>query len=584
MLALAECARPTQGRANLVIATLLCLMWPALRAGAQAPPPAPAPAPAPAPPPEIATGDAQAFTYLSTVKVTQQSNAVSISLAAEGTIRLDLDSDFYNQFYASGSGQGAQQVCFRLGNCRARLASFIPISLYPVDHLEIGVPRETMNGVGLDVTVVLDTRARLNSGGTTGSGVGISIQQPPDRRSVLVTVTSDQRPERKPVRKPESEAEGPDSMKVAWQDGRLDLVASNQPLRELAREISRVSGTRVVVADGADRLVSAVIHDRRAEDAIALLCDAYGLTFSARQGVLVLTDGSEPGNAEGEVTELPLRYLDAARVQSLLPTFLTHFLHVDATRNAVVISGGPSLRARLASDLNVLDQPAPQCRVSATFAAYTDEGSFTRALDLARRTSGSSVSLSTNADNGTPGLMVYSKASADTPGIDATLTALQTDQDLQLNVKPSLILLNSRRGTVFDGQTYYMVFNAIQGGGLQRIDVGSSLSATPSIGSDNWITLRLSLQASNVGSLDPLTRLPIVESRRLYSTLRIRSGDTVYIGGLEQYQKHVNCYKVPILGDIPLLGALFRWRSDSTQEVRIGVFATATLIADKASS
>ncbi len=117
-----------------------------------------------------------------------------------------------------------------------------------------------------------------------------------------------------------------------------------------------------------------------------------------------------------------------------------------------------------------------------------------------------------------------------------------------------------------------------------RRDVGIILKVLPSVGTDRkTITLSLIPEVSDATKdyfeYTGEVKLPKFSSRNLATTVAVNSGDTVVLGGLIKEIRTQNKTKVPILGDIPLLGNLFKKNSDSIQRRNLLIFVTAKLLS-----
>ena len=74
--------------------------------------------------------------------------------------------------------------------------------------------------------------------------------------------------------------------------------------------------------------------------------------------------------------------------------------------------------------------------------------------------------------------------------------------------------------------------------------------------------------------------VPVIETRNAQTTLRVRDGQTIIIAGLREKQPSVQENKVPILGDIPLIGVLFRKVETDLIESELGIFITPHIYTD----
>src|SRR6266852_2030609 len=120
-------------------------------------------------------------------------------------------------------------------------------------------------------------------------------------------------------------------------------------------------------------------------------------------------------------------------------------------------------------------------------------------------------------------------------------------------------------------------------------DFKTRLSATllvvrPSINKDNFITLSVKPEISNkVGDFDftfngAVVKSPIIDKRSLDSSVLIRSGDTLAIGGLISDQVSKSKTKVPLLGDIPVIGYAFQSHANERHKRNLLIFVTPTII------
>jgi len=119
---------------------------------------------------------------------------------------------------------------------------------------------------------------------------------------------------------------------------------------------------------------------------------------------------------------------------------------------------------------------------------------------------------------------------------------------------------------------------------VQRENVGITLRFTPQITEGDYIQLELyqeisSLIDSPVGQ-DPNRVGPTTSERKSTNTVLVRDGQTIIVGGLMEDRIRTNVSKVPWLGDIPVLGWLFRSESDTVEKQNLLIFLTPTIIRE----
>jgi type II secretory pathway component GspD/PulD (secretin) len=155
----------------------------------------------------------------------------------------------------------------------------------------------------------------------------------------------------------------------------------------------------------------------------------------------------------------------------------------------------------------------------------------------------------------------------------------------------------------FNTSTTFVPTTLAQSSPLQQtlvssITIGTILSLTPQVSGDDWISLEISPVltslkavvsfsgtgggigggggAGNNGSSGATA--PDLDTKQASTLVRVRGGTTVVIGGLIQTQRATNETKVPILGDIPVLGKLFTGRFRFNQKKELVIFVTPTII------
>lgn len=177
------------------------------------------------------------------------------------------------------------------------------------------------------------------------------------------------------------------------------------------------------------------------------------------------------------------------------------------------------------------------------------------------------------------------------PQMSATVQALNDDTDAEFLANPRVVTADNQQAKIeiirnqpvpqlnFNEQTATAVF-----GGFQDKKFGNTLIVRPSVNKDNFITLAVKPEISNkVGDATfvfagATVASPIIDTRTLDSNVLIKSGDTLAIGGLLQDEITKNRTKVPIIGDVPVLGYFFQSRNSSRVKRNLLVFVTPTII------
>ncbi|MFT3828723.1 MAG: secretin N-terminal domain-containing protein [Opitutaceae bacterium] len=181
--------------------------------------------------------------------------------------------------------------------------------------------------------------------------------------------------------------------------------------------------------------------------------------------------------------------------------------------------------------------------------------------------------------------------------VTAVLDALKQQGDLKIVSKPRLRTLNNQPAVVRVGQDLpVFITKTTQSTGdtpilstdesIQTITVGTILSITPQVSSDGLITLDITPAVSRLvrteTSATGHTNAPVIDIRQASSIVRVRDGATVIMGGLVQESTSSTRRKVPLLGDIPLLGKAFTGTHRSKERTELVFFLTPRIIRDTA--
>lgn len=171
----------------------------------------------------------------------------------------------------------------------------------------------------------------------------------------------------------------------------------------------------------------------------------------------------------------------------------------------------------------------------------------------------------------------------------AVIEALRTIGKTKILSSPRLTVTNNDSAKILVGsKQVYVTTTAVQGQtttqtaeAVNFVDVGVKLFVTPSIGHDGFISMKIRPEVSSVvqnyttaaGNI-----IPIVETSEAETTVLVEDGATLIIGGLMKDEKNKNVSKIPILGDIPLLGALFRNTIDQARQTELVIFLTCHIV------
>lgn len=189
----------------------------------------------------------------------------------------------------------------------------------------------------------------------------------------------------------------------------------------------------------------------------------------------------------------------------------------------------------------------------------------------------------------TLGNLVIRIMQLDGAGIDALFEALSASSDVRIVSRPVLVTANNQEAHILVGseRPFIQVARALPTDAgvrdqiVQFRDVGTKLTVLPTINTDGYVSLSV-LQEVSAATAETQFGAPVISTREASTQLLVKDGQTVVIGGLIDRQRERVRSGVPILKDLPILGALFgstTWRTTNTE---LFLFLTPHVLATDA--
>lgn len=182
-----------------------------------------------------------------------------------------------------------------------------------------------------------------------------------------------------------------------------------------------------------------------------------------------------------------------------------------------------------------------------------------------------------------PGIIRFGRFTRGPINFAAQLRYLETRNRGKTLARPHISVIDNEDASIFIGQILRFQLESTGALGAQTVEVeeipvGITLLVRPRVNGNDEITMKIKPVVSTV--LPTVGGLPQTATREADSTLRVRDGETIVIGGLIQDQETKNMEQVPLLGKIPLFGELFRRRNNRRTRSEVLVFLTPHLLRD----
>lgn len=321
-----------------------------------------------------------------------------------------------------------------------------------------------------------------------------------------------------------------------------------------------------------------------------------------------------PAEKSSRLQYIPLQYADATKVADLLKgvvgdiekkegtaPVLTTNIQADTDLNALLINAEPGVMTEIYSVLQRIDVPRAQVLIEAVIVEITVTDSESLGVQwliggndqlnsgVNFTNAGTSINtvISGVATSGANTLTTGGTAILGDTNLGAIIQALESKSNSNLLSTPKILTLDNQEARILVGETRpfqtgeYSESSSSTFVTTSREDVGLTLKVTPHINSGNEVKMEV-FQTVESASDETSTLGTITTVREVETVVIAGDRQTIVLGGLIQDNITESKQKVPFLGDIPFIGALFRSSSFSIDKKNLLVFIRPTIIRGKA--
>ena len=168
--------------------------------------------------------------------------------------------------------------------------------------------------------------------------------------------------------------------------------------------------------------------------------------------------------------------------------------------------------------------------------------------------------------------------------LGASLNLLKQNGALDIVSEPSILAINNKESSIYVGETISIkVSSSVTDGGTikenyEREDVGLTLKVKPRISNDTKVTLEIEAILEGVKTTQTISGNADTSKKQIKTTTILNNGESVIIGGLIENKIESTNQKVPVLGDIPLFGELFKNNINNSKKNNLVIIVTPYLI------
>jgi general secretion pathway protein D len=172
-------------------------------------------------------------------------------------------------------------------------------------------------------------------------------------------------------------------------------------------------------------------------------------------------------------------------------------------------------------------------------------------------------------------------------GLNAKINFLKTNGAAQILSQPSVLCTNNKVSEIYVGQVRSILTSTAAGdnkndnarNNYSREDIGITLKVKPRLSSNNKVALEVEANIEDVDLGDSVAAdLPTTTKRKVNTNAIVNNGQTIILGGLIKSSNGESVKKIPLLGDIPILGELFKTTSNDTRKINVVIYLTPYIV------
>ncbi|HXW75814.1 MAG TPA: secretin and TonB N-terminal domain-containing protein, partial [Candidatus Eremiobacteraceae bacterium] len=382
--------------------------------------------------------------------------------------------------------------------------------------------------------------------------------------------------------------------------GTVTLDVKNADLLDVLKILAEQSGQNIVATSDVKGTTTVDLHDVPLKEALDLVVRTNGLDYREVGNVYVVgtpaglaSEFGQAGQVAAQAVAFPIKYADPTALSKQLQTVIPASSYtVDPRTDTLLVNGTPDIIQSARNFLALTDIPAPQVMFEVKVVditrtndqanngiSYTGSSTFDFFENSVGAPPGTSFTVPATQYLGQP--IPLQPFTRNDLFIQAQLNYLISHNEAQLLADPKVSALDNNQATLLIGQTYPIVYYDPKAGQFQAqfIDIGVKMILTPVINTDGYITTQLDTERSVITGF--VQQFPILNKRSAQSFVRVKDGETIVLGGMIDDEVTKTMTKVPLLGDIPVFGALFRNENDTKLHNEVVFLITPHIVNER---
>ena len=378
----------------------------------------------------------------------------------------------------------------------------------------------------------------------------------------------------------------------------VNEVFEETDVRQALQILQTATGATIIVDDQVGGVTSAQLNRVTLEEALTQILLPLGYVWVYRDGVYMVAAPDPRSPLFGYVSrrfQYTALHHPARKLADLLPPRFKDFYQVSEDRNIIIIDAPEMIGHDLEARLQELDQPVQQVVLEAIVCVTSPESNFRFGMDWNHVVTVGGVDemklgMTGLAFNGSSSSQGVSNAFSDFSVTSAFVKLLSQQGYVTIRAAPRVTAKDGEKATIsIARETFFTIQpNSNQlffNNNFQKVEAGISLIITPHVRGD---LVAMEIEKAEVSedirtnedltAQSSSTTFPIINRRQVSTKVDVRDGQTVAIGGLIQRQTVDKVNRIPFLGDLPGIGALFRSVEKQERDVEVAIFISPRVI------
>lgn len=370
-------------------------------------------------------------------------------------------------------------------------------------------------------------------------------------------------------------------------------VFQETDLREAIQILATQAGISVVIDEQVTGATSAIITDEPFETALRKVLLPQRCVYRWRDGQCII-GVPEPESALfsliAERVDYQPQHLSPEELAASMPERYSQYLRLVNKRNRVLIEAPADLAADILSEMERADRPVPQVVLQAMVCVLSPEARLRFGLDLQQQGSRSgmvnTVALQQLALSGSVSPVALAGMFSDFAVTSYLLQLLAEDGYVKIRATPRVMAKDGEKAQInIARETFFSIqpnADILFRQDIQRVEAGITLDILPVIRGDTITVVidkaEVSEDIRRQSDVVQNNQFPVINRRWVSTTVHVKDGQTIVIGGLTQNQVVDRISRIPYIGKIPWLGNLFTRIEKEEQEHEIVIFLSPKIV------